>query len=106
MKLDKDQATAHAALNGWNLSAYTADYTGDPGWAFVNVERREWVRTTNGRVLTRNSPIPVPHPQEISPETVPSAIFWRLFDRLLLVGLLPVIPGHRKAISDFDDETI
>jgi hypothetical protein len=108
MKLYKDQATVHAMLNGWALVTYQTDFDGAPGYGFHSQDRHEWIRTQSASMPITRATIQSRHMTEVSPDTVPEAIFWRLFNRLLLLELVPKIPKYRNPDRScgFDDEYI
>jgi len=102
MEIDKNMATVHAMLNGWGLVTYQADFDGATGYGFHSQDRREWIRTQHASTPITRATIQSRHMTEVSPDTVPEAIFWRLFDRLLLLELVPKIPKYRNRDTGYD----
>lgn len=105
MNLDKDTAAVHAMLSGWSLVVYLTSFDGEPGIGFYSQQRKEWLRTAVGAVITRST-CHSSHMQEAKLAEVPNDLFWRLFDRLILLGLIPPVTGYTHNDSGYDIEDL
>lgn len=106
MNLTKDQAAVHMMLHGWSLVTYKAGFTLDTGYGVLSSERHEWLRTSTNQVIVRSKALPLQPPDEVSVDDVPSYPFWRLFDRLMLLKLVPEIEHYRNYDVGFGRTTV